>query len=881
MEICNCFVSFKPSLNFFHSSQVTLRNSISASNSTTKIGVKKISEDLQKESEKILEWITVCSQVSTFTSTSMGKSIARKGNIPFGKSLEESQKLLNQTTAAVLLPQPLDFSGIEDITEIVKSSVARERRTVSELCFVKRTLRSARELLGQLEKVSCDEDSSIRYSPLLNVLENCNFLNELEQKIENCIDCDRSVILDRASEDLGYIRSERKRNMDNLESLLKDVSNMIYRAGAIDSPLVTKRRSRMCVGIRAAYKAMLPDGLVLNTSSTGTTYFVEPRDAVELNNMEVRLSNSERYEELAILSFLTLEIVESESDIMYLLDRVLELDLASARAAYARWINGVCPILGQMRESDKTGDLFSVDIEGIRHPVFLESSLRGSSSEEFTFPVPIDIKIGCTRKVLVISGPNTGGKTASMKTLGLASLMSKAGMYLPARNQPKLPWFDLVLADIGDQQSLEQSLSTFSGHISRIGNILEVASKESLVLIDEIGCGTDPSEGVALSASILMYIKDRVNLAVVTTHYADLSNLKDKDARFENAAMEFCLETLKPTYRVLWGSIGNSNALSIAKTIGFNQKVLERAHIWVDKLIPDKQKTRKGLLYQSLVEERNMLEAEATKAASLHSEVMKIYHEIQEEARDLVRREATLKANEIKKAQHELKAAMSQIEAVVRDFDNQLSAGEPDEFNFMIRKAEAAIASVTEANRPTGDYSIIEIEDTSYVPQVGEQVHVKGLGNKLATIVEAPGHDGIALVQYGKIRVRVKKSNMRALPSNKSDTATVALPKRLGQLHRKSTPVKINQNDEVPYGPAIQTSKNTVDLRGMRVEEALRELIMALSATRSKEVLFVIHGMGTGVVKEQALELMSKHPRVAKFEQESPLNYGCTVAYIK
>ncbi|MCL7047643.1 hypothetical protein MKW94_015802 [Papaver nudicaule] len=882
MEICNCFISFKPSLNFFPSSQVIPRNSISSSSSTTKIRVtKKVSEELQKESEKILEWISVCSQVSTFTSTRMGKSIARKGDIPFGKSLEESQKLLNQTTAAVLLPQPLDFSGIEDITEIVKSSVEGERRTISELCSVKRTLRSARELLGQLEKASCDEDSSSRYSPLLNILENCNFLNELEQKIEYCIDCNLSVILDRAGEDLGNIRSERKRNMDNLESLLKDVSNMIYRAGAIDSPLVTKRRSRMCVGIRAAYKSMLPEGLVLNTSSTGTTYFVEPRDAVELNNMEVRLSNSERYEELTILSFLTLEIAESESEIMYLLDRILELDLASARAAYARWINGVCPILGLSRESDKTGDLFSVDIEGIRHPVFLESALRGSYSEgESNFPVPIDIKIECTRKVVVISGPNTGGKTASMKTLGLASLMSKAGMYLPAKNEPKLPWFDLVLADIGDQQSLEQSLSTFSGHISRISNILEVASKESLVLIDEIGCGTDPSEGVALSASILMYIKDRVNLAVVTTHYADLCNLKEKDARFENAAMEFCLETLRPTYRVIWGSIGNSNALSIAKSIGFNQKVLERAHKWVDKLMPDKQKKRKGLLYQSLAEERNMLEAEATKASSLHSEVMKIYQEIEEEARDLVRREATLKANEMKKVQHELKVAMSQIEAVVKDFDNQLSAGEPDEFNLMIRKSEAAIASIAEAHRPTGDYSISEIEDTAYVPQIGEQVHVQGLGNKLATIIEAPGQDGMALVQYGKIRVRVKKSNIRSLPSNKSDT-TVALPKRLGQLHRKSAPLEINQNDEVPYGPAIQTSKNTVDLRGMRVEEAIRELDMALSATRSKEVLFVIHGMGTGVVKERVLELMSKHPRVAKFEQESPMNYGCTVAYIK
>ncbi|OVA00578.1 DNA mismatch repair protein MutS [Macleaya cordata] len=885
MEICNCFISFRTSSNFYHSGiHGIVRNSSSVSASPEKARVT-ISEDLLKESEKILEWKSVCSQVSTFISTSMGQSLARNGSIPFGRSREESQKLLNQTTAAVLLPQSLDFSGIEDITELVSSSVAGELRTVSELCAVRRTLLSARKLLEQLEKVSVDEDSSYRYTPLLEILQNCNFLTELEHKIEFCIDCNLSMILDRASDDLEIIRSERKRNMGNLESLLKDVSTRIFRAGGIDSPLVTKRRSRMCVGIRATHKSLLPDGVVLNVSSSGATYFMEPRDAVELNNMEVRLSNSEKSEELAILSLLTSDIAESESEITYLLDRILELDLASARASYARWINGVRPVIGQEScggfESDKTEDSLLVDIEGIRHPVLLESSLRSFSSEaQSDFPVPIDIKIGCTTKVVVISGPNTGGKTASMKTLGLASLMSKAGMYLPAKNDPKLPWFDLVLADIGDHQSLEQSLSTFSGHISRISKILEMASKESLVLLDEIGSGTDPSEGVALSASILLYLKDRVNLAVVTTHYADLSNLKEKDARFENAAMEFCLETLQPTYRVLWGSTGNSNALSIAKSIGFNQKVLDRAHKWVDRLMPDKQKQRKGLLYQSLMEERNTLEAQARKAASLHSEVMEIYHEIQNEAEDLDTREAALKAKETKRIQQELKAAMSHIDAVVRDFENQLNAGHPDQFKLLVRKSEAVIASIVEAHRPTGDYLIRETEDSSYVPQIGEQVHVQGLGDKLATVVEPPGDDGMALVQYGKIKVRVKRGSIRAIPSSKRNAAiTDPRPKRMGQVRR--TLVQENQNEEVPYGPVIQTSKNTVDLRGMRVEEASRHLSMALSASQSKEVLFVIHGMGTGVVKERALELLSKHPRVAKFEQESPMNYGCTVAYIK
>lgn len=295
---------------------------------------------------------------------------------------------------------------------------------------------------------------------------------ELERKIGFCIDCTLSVILDRASEDLEIIRAERKMNMENLESLLKEEAARIFQAGGIDKPLVTKRRSRTCVGIRATHKFLLQDGVVLNASSSGATYFMEPKEAVELNNMEVKLSNLEKVEEMAILSFLTAEIAKAEVEIRYLLDRVLEVDLAFAKAGYARSMNGVCPILSQenhdgFNSGGKDGFL-SIDIEGIQHPLLLSSSLRSVNPGQVDvaavrtsgslidgvsdFPIPIDIKVEYGTRVVVISGPNTGGKTASMKTLGLASLMSKAGMYLPAKNQPRLPWFDLVLADIGDHQ---------------------------------------------------------------------------------------------------------------------------------------------------------------------------------------------------------------------------------------------------------------------------------------------------------------------------------------------------------------------------------------------------------------------------------------------
>ncbi|KAL0442775.1 UNVERIFIED_CONTAM: Endonuclease MutS2 [Sesamum latifolium] len=856
----------------------------------------KLAESLQAETLKILEWPAVCRQLSAFTSTSMGLRTAQSASIPLGQTPSESRRLLAQTSAAVAISQPLDFSGIEDVSRIIDASLAGEMLSIGELCSVGRTLRSARSLIEQLEEISTRSNSSHRYSALLEILQNCDFLMELEQKIEFCVDCNFSVVLDRASEDLEIIRAERKTNMENLEAMLKQVSAKIFQAGGIDRPLVTKRRSRMCVAIRTTHRSLLPNGVVLDSSSSGATYFMEPREAIDLNNLEVRLSNSEKVEEQAILSFLSAEIAKSSRQIKHMLDRVLEVDLAFARAAHARWMNGVCPNFSSGSYSEHSS--LAVDVNSIQHPLLLESSLRKpfdlSTSRSSCSPetdirksdiVPVDIKIGDGVRVVVISGPNTGGKTASMKTLGLASIMLKAGMYLPAQKHPRVPWFDLVLADIGDHQSLEQSLSTFSGHISRICKILKVASERSLVLLDEIGSGTDPSEGVALSASIMQYLKDRVKLAVVTTHYADLTRLKEKDARFENAAMEFSLESLQPTYRILWGSMGESNALSIARTIGFDGKIIERAQSWVKKLTPEKMQKFNSLLYQSLAEERNKLEIQAERAAALHSDIMKLYHEIHEEADDLDVREAALKAKETQLIQQELKIVKAEIDAIVQEFEKQLRNSSSDGFNLLLKKSESAITSIVQAHQPPGDFPVDRTASSSYMPQIGERVLIKGLGNKLATVVEAPSDDNTVLVQYGKIRVRLDLNSISPQADGNGAAASAPRSRRQGQRMKRLKNLRslseTMKDEEVSYGPAVQTSKNTVDLRGMRLEEATLHVNMAINAKGSKSVLFIIHGMGTGVLKERVLELLRNHPRIAKFEQESPMNYGCTVAYIK
>ncbi|XP_047262908.1 endonuclease MutS2 isoform X2 [Capsicum annuum] len=740
---CSCKINniFTLHLPILHINRRTTRFSIRfSSESTHRL---KLAESLQSETLELLEWPALCQQLSSFTSTSMGFDAAESARIPVGRTPDESRKLLSQTSAAVAVPRPLDFTGIQDVSSIVDASVAGGILSIGELCAVKRTLAAARFLLQQLEEIASQGDFSERYSPLKEILHSCDYLVELEQKIEFCIDCSFSVILDRASEDLEIIRSERKRNMDNLESLLKKISTRVFQGGGFDRPLVTERRSRMCVAISASHRSLLPNAVIL--------------------------------------------------------------------------------------------------------------------------------------------GPNTGGKTASMKTLGLASMMLKAGMYLPAQNQPRLPWFDLILADIGDQQSLEQSLSTFSGHISRLCEILEVASRESLVLIDEIGSGTDPSEGVALSESILQYLKDRVNLAVVTTHYADLTRLKEKDSRFETAATEFSLETLQPTYRILWGSMGESNALNIAKSMGFDERIIEQAVLWVNKLTPDKQQEQKGLLYRSLLEERDGLESQAMEAASLHSDIMNIYNEINNETQDLDEREGALKSRQTHEIQQEVNTVKNEIQTIVQRFESQLRNASADDINTLVKKAEAAIASIIEAHQPSKDSLVREIGQSLYTPQVGEQVYVKAFGNKLATVVEEPGDDDNILVQYGKIRVRVDRRSIRPIPPDASSSAAhlktqVQQIRNLRDLRSLSEASK-NQQDS--FGAVVQTSKNTIDLRGLRAEDASLQLNMAIDSRAPNSVLFVIHGMGTGVLKESALKLLRDHPRVVKFEQESPMNYGCTVAYIK
>ncbi|XP_057819291.2 uncharacterized protein LOC131032364 isoform X1 [Cryptomeria japonica] len=791
------------------------------------------SGNVEEDTFICLEWQSLCTQVAQYTSTSMCYLLAKEGCFPIGSDLHDSEELLDQTAAALSLPDALDFSGIQDIRKIIKSAVLGEACTVNELCAVKRTLQSARIIYDKLCSYASEMNVSVNgnstriksqdmkeLDPLFKIFEGADFCTNLENELDHCLDCAFLSVLDRASPALASVRSNRGSNMEAIETLIKETAKRIAEVGGIDSPLVTKRRSRLCVGIRAAKKSLLPGGIVLDVSSSGATYFMEPKDALYLNNMEVQLAAAERSEECAILGRLVSRIASESTKIINVLERVIVIDLACARADHARWQGAVRPFFTQKEhitgssilgtemntEINETQCSF-VDIEGIQHPILLEhalqkpsskfSSLRHSSTQKHDasyggsrnvetvqssddnkvkLPVPIDIKIGPQKRVVIISGPNAGGKTATMKTLGLAAIMAKAGIFLAAKGQPRLPWFDHIMADIGDNQSLEQSLSTYSAHIKRLCKIMELGTRKSLVLIDEIGSGTDPSEGMALSASILQHLACHVNLTVVTTHYEDLTRLKDEDDRFENAAMEFDILALLPTYHILWGTTGQSNALDIAQSLEFDPNILSRAREWVKKLLPDRQQERQGGLFESLSKQRYELQDQARTVAAILSDATELYHELLGETEDLNEREVDLKLMEVDAVNKEITEAKYQIDEAIAKFEKKIYGENTDISEFM-RKTQADIASIVGKYCSTAKEVLNSQTNTVQtnlpIPKIGDQVVVKRLGSKLATVAETPSKDdGSLLVQLGSMKFRVKASDIEKIVSSKeADTS--------------------------------------------------------------------------------------------------------------
>lgn len=792
---------------------------------------------IQAETLNLLEWPRLCRHLATFTATNIGTVAAQRLPIPAHRA--ESEALLAQTVEAAQLESTvggLQFGGIRDIGVALERAQVQGILSGDELLEIATTLAAARRLRRQID---AREDLPV----LQALVADLRTFPELEQEIHRCID-DRGQVADRASDRLAGVRQQLKVVRDRIYSKLQSI--LQRQSGAVQESLITQRSDRFVIPVKAAQKDSVP-GIVHDVSTSGATLYVEPHSMVDNGNKRRALRKEEEIEEEAIRQKLTFQVAEVLPELEHLMVVVVKLDLAAARARYGLWMEGNAP---QFVESEQ------MTLRQLKHPLLLWQQKK----EQGTAVVPTDLVVPPDLRVVAITGPNTGGKTVTLKTLGLTALMAKVGMFVPAREPVELPWFGAVLADIGDEQSIEQSLSTFSGHVKRIGRILdEIGSSDelanALVLLDEVGAGTDPSEGSALAIALLKYLADHTQLTVATTHYGELKSLKYEDDRFENASVEFDDVALAPTYRLLWGIPGRSNALSIARRLGLKESVLAQAKQQMGGATEDVNQVIEGLERQ-----RQQQEKRADEAGKLVAKAEKFYQEVEERARRLREREQAMKRQQEKDIETALLHARTEIAKVIRELQQGGKTAQD------AQKATETLDQIAEKRLPTGTHPA-KVKSTGYRPKVGERVKLSSLGGQVAEVLEEADGDGKVAVRFGIMKMTVDLADVESLKGEKAEPIAKS---------PKAQPIAKSE----PPAPAVRTERNTVDLRGMRVMEAERVLEDAIA--RANGSLWLIHGHGTGKLRYGVHEYLKRHPQVKSFEaaEQSDGGKGVTVADI-
>ncbi|MEH2254127.1 endonuclease MutS2 [Nostoc sp.] len=800
---------------------------------------------IQSETLELLEWHRLCQHLATFAATKLGATAARHLKIP--DSQTQSEQLLEQTKEVYQLESRLttglSFEGIQDIGDSLERAERSGILTGDELLAIATTLAGARNLRRVI-------DNQEGLPILTDLVADLRTYPELEQEIHRCID-ERAQITDRASQKLGEIRTDLRRLRSQITQKLQNI--LQAKSGAVQEQLITQRSDRFVIPVKAPQKDAIP-GIVHDTSTSGATLYVEPNSVVPLGNQLRQIIRREQAEEEAIRRVLTELVAAVKPDLERLLAIATTLDLATARSRYSFWLGANPPRFIQRQESEM------ITLRNLRHPLLVWQQQH----EQGQPVVPVDLLISPQIRVVTITGPNTGGKTVTLKTLGLAALMAKVGLFVPAREPVEIPWFDKVLADIGDEQSLQQSLSTFSGHIRRISRILEAlgsgeaeeelpTSNSALVLLDEVGAGTDPVEGSALAIALLQYLANHAQLTIATTHFGELKALKYEDERFENASVEFDESTLSPTYRLLWGIPGRSNALTIALRLGLKPEVVEEAKTQVGEATDEVNQVIAGLEAQ-----RRHQETKAAEAQSLLQQAERLYKEVSAKAASLEERESSLRASQEVAVKQAIAQAKGEIAQVIR----RLQKGTPTAQE--AQQATSALNQIGQQYQPATPAK----PKVGFMPKIGDRVRVPKLG-QIADVITAPDEDGELSVRFGLMKMTVKLEDVESLDGQKAEPV----------VKPKPAPAAVTPPPQSV--PEIRTSQNTIDLRGKRVADA--EYILDKAISEATGPVWIIHGYGTGKLRQGVHAFLQQHSRVNNYEpaEQADGGTGVTVAHIK
>jgi len=802
-----------------------------------------------------LEYAKVLERLAQHTSFSAGHELAlalRPVTAP--EEVRQRQAATSEALALLRASSSIGIGGAHDVRPLVERAERDGLLDPPHFLDILSTLQAA----GQLQRLLLGLDESF---PMLRSLSPGLYaLLPLQQAITRCIGS-QGEVLDSASPRLGALRAEIRTLQNRLNERMQAYLQRYQ--PFLQEPIITQRQGRYVLAVKSNMKRNVP-GLVHDHSSSGQTLYIEPLEIVELGNELREAELAEAEEVRRILLELSAQVAAAAAEIRATVETLARTDLILAQARYSREIAGVEPALvvrraGQMEvlpptaagEAGKWPDSRPLPrgeemlfLPQARHPLLDPARV-----------VPIDVRLGSTARVLVITGPNTGGKTVALKTVGLLVLMAQAGMHIPAAEGARLPVMQQVFADIGDEQSIEQSLSTFSAHMTRIVQILGRADANSLVLLDELGAGTDPVEGSALARALIEALLARGCLTLVTTHHSELKAYAYTTPGVQNACVEFDVETLSPTYVLTIGLPGRSNALAIAGRLGLDPAVLARARDWLSE-----EDMQVESLLEQIQREQAEIRRQLAEAQEAREHARNLEKRLEREIRDFERQRHDVLA----RTRAEAEAALREVRERVETLQQQLARTQPTrewlaQARRQVEEAAEKVPPVPPA--PPEEEVVLETGGAQSL-QAGDRVWVDSLG-ALGEVLEPPDPSGEVEVQVGSFKVRRPFSDLRKAGRHGEEAPRSAV--------------------FAPRPPAREVPLE-LEIRGLRVADAEEVLDRYLNDAYLAGLPFVriIHGKGTGVLRQVVREFLSSHPLVASFAgaPDRDGGEGVTVAHL-
>ena len=781
---------------------------------------------------RTLEYTKVIDRLVNLVATQRGRELAEALQPSSEYQTVESNLALTEDAVRVLRhAASIPFGGIRDLRQVLGRARVGGGLSGEELLAVGSTLRAVRLMKGFFAEYAEFIGGLEPWVQGLTVLRNSEFA------IERSID-DNGTVKDDASEKLSQLRREIRviqgRIKDKLDTILRSSQYKSY----FQDALYTMRGDRYVIPIKQEYRHQFP-GILHDQSASGATVFIEPMALVNMNNDLKGVISAEQVEVEKILLALSLQVAAAADPIEANCDILAQLDFVFAKARLAFEMHAVRPAVNVQGR---------VDLRQARHPLIAPASV-----------VPVDIRIGTEFNTLLITGPNTGGKTVALKTLGLLSLMMQSGLFVPAAADSTLAVFENIFADIGDEQSIEQSLSTFSGHMTNLVRILSQVTPSCLVLIDEIGAGTDPEEGTALAMAILEHLREQGIRTIATTHYGELKAFAYTQEGVENASVEFDIETLRPTYRLLIGVAGSSNAFAISQRLGLPKELVEKARIMAGG---EHQKFETVL---SVMEEhKRASEKERQEAAALRQESVRLRQIIEREKQswEIKKKDAMIKARA--EADELMRQTRLEAEAVIRDLKQHYSTSGASALQESVDSARRKIREkISELNPLEASETpvVFETDATAKVVK-GSVVLVANLGQQ-GNVLSVEGDS--VVVQLGALKMTVARNQCRVL--KRSEQKSLEPARKARQLSTEK----------------MQPVSREIDIRGMNNEEAsyVLEKYLDDAVLAGLDSVSIIHGKGTGALRKGVQTFLAAHPRVKGISIAEVNQGGTGVSVVK